>query len=391
MRKFGLSATMQIEATANPAPTADQSALVEAARNAVLPAFKWPFGKVSLDGAAAPVAIRGGGTEALLADRPPATQRPSYDYWRITREGEFYSLVSLYEDENLSEASGTLHWKMRVWRTTEAILFIGRLFRELGVGDSSVVTFSIRYAGLLGRRLRPEDDLPIPGNYICHTDEVEVSVSVSIVELEAGLHRHAKRTLTQLFDAFDHCPVGDQLIDREIDVLISRTRPLTIRFASDADVQRLADLKREEEDRAYREYGTAAEHSAGLDTFSSPSYVEQLVQDENQTVILAELSGKPEGMVAMRQGEGMVWLHALYVRRKGLGIATKLVVEVGQLARDSGAAFVSCEIFERNEAAKRLFTRLGFARTGASRPSETYRNQRLVEYRAAVRTILAGT
>jgi hypothetical protein len=129
-----------------PKPSWKQSELDEAARRSTIDTFGWPIGvyldnrdefrpRPRTDGIVAEIAIE---------------DRSSYDYWAIRRNGDFYSLSSLFEDRR---QAGRIFFDTRIVRTTEALLYCARLYSRLGVDQLSKVQFRLGFTGLKDRVL----------------------------------------------------------------------------------------------------------------------------------------------------------------------------------------------------------------------------------------------
>ena len=73
-----------------------------------------------------------------------------YDYWALTRNGDFYILISLFEDDR---TRGELYLDTRIIRTTEAILHCLNIYKAFGVEPSASVVLTITHGGLKGRVL----------------------------------------------------------------------------------------------------------------------------------------------------------------------------------------------------------------------------------------------
>lgn len=155
----------------------------------------------------------------------------------------------------------------------------------------------------------------------------------------------------------------------------------SVRQAEIADASALAEIKRTIEDRTYASFGTAEEHRLGLEAFCSTAYVEGMIGDPRTTVLVAEHHGNPIGLAALSKGDECDQLHAVYALEAGRGVGLMLVATAARVALRRGQGAMCCEIFENNTNAVRFFTRLGF-RSDGERPSDTYRSQRLLRFRA---------
>jgi GNAT superfamily N-acetyltransferase len=156
---------------------------------------------------------------------------------------------------------------------------------------------------------------------------------------------------------------------------------LSIRQAEIGDAPALAAIKRAIEDRTYSGFGSASEHRESLERFCSADYVAGLINGPATTVLVPERRGIPVGLGAITEGRECMRLHALYSVEQGRGVGLLLVQVAANLTVTRGRETICCEIFEANVRAVSFFTKLGFVPFGA-RPSESYSQQRLIQFRA---------
>jgi hypothetical protein len=75
----------------------------------------------------------------------------SYDYWAISREGTFYSLMSLQTEE---DEISSIFYNLRIQKVAEALRHCASLYKALGLEPTAEVTFEITLSGLKGRALK---------------------------------------------------------------------------------------------------------------------------------------------------------------------------------------------------------------------------------------------
>jgi len=141
-------------------------------------------------------------------------RRTSYDLWKLFRDGRFYTLLSLFEDERQSKA---IFWDTRTNRVTEALLFLTRLYRRLDASDTDQVTVSVRHGGLAGRVLGVTNTSGWAGAEGRPTTESDVQtvISASLSDLEVNLVDYVKQIVQPLFVVFDFTEASDVAL-REI-------------------------------------------------------------------------------------------------------------------------------------------------------------------------------
>jgi hypothetical protein len=120
-----------------------QEELVPIAEQAAVHTFGWPIGIVLHRKEFQPRPTNDGIVANVRTDH-------DYDYWALTKNGDFYALMSLFEDD---KAEGVLYFDTRIVRTTEAILHCTNLYKVFSVEPSASVIFTVRYSGLRGRTL----------------------------------------------------------------------------------------------------------------------------------------------------------------------------------------------------------------------------------------------
>lgn len=188
-------------------PNKSQRELSEAARDAQIETFGWPIGAVlngndeyrprpSVDGIVVKVA---------------AHDHLSYDYWALRRDGDFYLLQSLFEDQR---ESGSIYFNTRIVRVTEALQYCARLYKNLGVSDTTRVQVAIKHGGLKGRHIKASS-----GNWpALHLDlkqptteeEQYAEIAVPLGKIESNLPELVKELTAPLFMLFDFFEVTDQ-------------------------------------------------------------------------------------------------------------------------------------------------------------------------------------
>lgn len=210
---------MEVVAQLRPAGDWRQPQLLEAMRAAEIHTFGWPIGitlenrdeyrpRPTSDGIVAEVAIT-----------QDAMSRTSYDYWKLFRDGRFYTMLSLFEDERAPE---TIWWDTRINRVTEALLFLARLYRRLDASDTDEITVRISHGGLSGRTLGVGNR----GRYMSRNsrtseDEIEASFTATLSDLESNLPEYVKQIVQPLFMVFDFFEINDGILAEIVDAFAS--------------------------------------------------------------------------------------------------------------------------------------------------------------------------
>jgi hypothetical protein len=182
-------------------PNADinqpQDALLNAARNAAIHTFGWPIGIVldKDDKRPRPTA------EGIVAEIE-ATHRDmrSYDYWTLTKHGDFYSLMDLFEDGIRKK---TIFFDTRIVRTTETLLYCSQLFRGLGANGNTRVVLTVRHGGLKGRLLDAVGNRNVSQTQNLDEEEVAAEVIFVLSDLDRDLVDLVEKLCAPLFLLFN--------------------------------------------------------------------------------------------------------------------------------------------------------------------------------------------
>jgi hypothetical protein len=193
--RVGFRGYMEVTAQIQPEGDWSQSALLAAARSAQVSTFGWSVGVV-LENEQRPRPT----SDGIEADVASTVLGTVYDFWKVFRDGRFYTLMSLFED---TRAENTIFWESRVHRVTEALIFLVRLYRRLDASDTDQVTVSVRHAGLSTRTLRAGNQLRMTDPRTTTEDHSDAGFTTSLAELETDLFTYVKRIVQPLFVIFE--------------------------------------------------------------------------------------------------------------------------------------------------------------------------------------------
>jgi len=192
---LGRSGYMEVRAALHPPkPSRNQSQLNEAARAAPIRTFGWPIGVYLHDDQSKPKP-RNDGIVAQIQ-----REGQSYDYWALRRNGDFYFVGSLFEDER---KPGDLFFNTRIVRATESLLYLLRLYDHLGIDRASQISVAVRHGGLKGRTLTAVGTRDIHWPRTTDEDQVETEVTGTLDEFESGLADKVIELISPLFRVFD--------------------------------------------------------------------------------------------------------------------------------------------------------------------------------------------
>ncbi len=136
LHERGITGYMEVRfALSRPKPQWSQRELLEAAERAQIHTFGWPIGVVAPNGGGRPRPTSDGIVAEVVFD-----DYGSYDYWCLSRRGDFYLLKSLFEDKR---GTGTLFFSTRIVRVTETLLYCGRLYSRLNTPTTTAINIGL--------------------------------------------------------------------------------------------------------------------------------------------------------------------------------------------------------------------------------------------------------
>jgi hypothetical protein len=147
--------------------------------------------------------------DGIRAEIATYVHGPSYDYWAVRKNGDFYLLQSLGENPRGAQEKASLSFLRRVERVTEALIFARRLYTkltELDDDDASDTKISacFTHSGLGGRTLTDMDPLP----YRELKSHGQVSETETVIRLESlsdktYMYEEVERICAPLFMLFN--------------------------------------------------------------------------------------------------------------------------------------------------------------------------------------------
>jgi cellulose biosynthesis protein BcsQ len=204
LKNAGLNGAMEIFHICLDSPiNRAQSELLEIADQSAVHTFGWPIGVVLHRDDARPRPT----SEGIVAT---IKSSDSFDYWTLNKNGDFYTLISLFEDSRGNHDKMVLYFDTRLVRTTEAIMHCINLYRAMGVAPKATVQLTIRYVGLAHRTLRAAS----PNRYFTSRvnlfeNEVATTVRFQVGAEELEIVALVKDLCDPLFVLFDFASVSD--------------------------------------------------------------------------------------------------------------------------------------------------------------------------------------
>jgi hypothetical protein len=219
LRELGRTAYMEVAAELRQPANWPQPRLLNVIRDASVHTFGWPIGVV-LDGRdeyrPRPTAD---GIVAEVAIEESGAGRTSYDYWKLFRDGRFYTLLSLFEDER---RPGSIFFDTRINRITESLLLLLRIYRRLEVSDTEAIDISFRHAGLEDRLLQSANsNRSMPRERKSAEDISDVRFTTTVENLEQDLVGVVKGVTQPLFMLFDFFELGDEILEEIVEGFVA--------------------------------------------------------------------------------------------------------------------------------------------------------------------------
>lgn len=192
-----------------------QGTLVDAARDAEIRTFGWPIGVVFRGGEEIGPKPRADG---IVAEVRGHISGPSFDYWALRRNGDFFLLKSVFEDLRDPTA---IFFNTRIVRIAESLLHCARLYQRLDVAGDREINIRIKHGGIAGRVLSASSPVrQLSRAYRATVDEIVSERSVALERMEAELVDVVKSFTEPLFMMFDFFELSDKVLGDIVDAFV---------------------------------------------------------------------------------------------------------------------------------------------------------------------------
>lgn len=182
------------------------SALNRSAEKAAIHAFGWPIG-IYLHVDDAKPRPREDGIAATVYEK----NHPSFDYWALRRNGDYFWRGSLFEDER---DRNQIFIDTRIVRVTEALLYCGRLYSQLGLDRARVVSVQVKHIGFRGRHLSSASQTRrVDGKHVSQANESTVAFNVRLEEIETNLVPLVKDVIAPLLELFEFFEIHNSIYE----------------------------------------------------------------------------------------------------------------------------------------------------------------------------------
>ena len=192
-----------------------QTELVEAARTSEIRTFGWPIGVYLGNRDEYRPRPVPDGIVAVIGN----TERDTFDYWTWRRNGDFYILKSLFEDQR---EPMKLFFDTSIVRMTELLLYCARMYTKLGVDPAHEISFQTTYGGLSGRTIDAAGSRRLIRPYQpCAANEITAKTSTTLEKIEVDLTSLVKALLEPVFVLFDFFSIDDHLYEEIVNDFVN--------------------------------------------------------------------------------------------------------------------------------------------------------------------------
>lgn len=188
--------------------------LLSAAKQAQVRTLGWPIGPVLDNREEFRPRSGNEGIVAVVSVKTPFAPGLRFDYWMLKRNGDFFTLTSLPEDNRDEDRSlRIIRFDTRIMRATEAVLHCVNLYKALGVDPHAHVEMAVRYGGLRGRTLEstsPARDFGLGGENTLE-DEISTAVKFRLSAIDSLMVETVKKLCEPLFVVFDFATFSNEV------------------------------------------------------------------------------------------------------------------------------------------------------------------------------------
>ncbi len=207
--KLKVAAHMELRFALHSPITKSQIELLNAVQKSEIKTFGWPIG-VTLESRSEdrPRPFADGIRAEIAIEKDTMMGRTSYDYWALRSNGDFYLLQNLFEDMRDEKK---IFFNTRIVRVTEALLFAGNLYGNLGAAPDTRLSVRVAHDGLAGRTLTSASFNRHMFPKQAHDNESQVEIAVVLGSIRDSLVDDVRRILAPMFMLFDFTEFSDQV------------------------------------------------------------------------------------------------------------------------------------------------------------------------------------
>lgn len=175
--------------------------LLNAVKAAVIDTFGWPIGVVFENrDEYRPLPFGDGVRAEVSIEKDDWSDRQSYDYWAVAKNGDFYLQQNLFED---MRDEGKIFFNTRIVRVTESLMFASGMYTKLGVPAETKLSIRVGHRGLAGRMLSSTGGRRniTPKKCLEHNSESEIVTTLG--SIHETLVADVQRLLEPMFMLFE--------------------------------------------------------------------------------------------------------------------------------------------------------------------------------------------
>lgn len=211
MGKLGLAAGMELRFALHTAVNKSQVDLLTAVRASEVHTFGWPIG-ITLENRDEyrPRPFGDGIRAEVSIAKDSLSGRESYDYWALSKNGDFYLLQNLFEDMRDEKK---IFFNTRIVRVTEALMFAGALYANLGAPPETKLSVRVGHHGLAGRTLSSAGGRRHVWSKDCVEETCQSETVVTLGTIRESLVTDVKRLTAPLFMLFSFTEFQDSVYE----------------------------------------------------------------------------------------------------------------------------------------------------------------------------------
>ena len=212
MEKLGLSAGMELRFALHTSVNKSQVDLLTAVRSSEVHTFGWPIG-ITLENRDEyrPKPFGDGIRAEVSIAKDSLSGRESYDYWALAKNGDFYLLQNLFED--MRDEKQKIFFNTRIVRVTEALMFAGGLYTNLGAPPETKLSVRVGHHGLAGRSLSSAGGRRHVWSQDCVEANCQSETVVTLSAVRESLVANVKRLTAPLFMLFGFTEFQDSVYE----------------------------------------------------------------------------------------------------------------------------------------------------------------------------------
>lgn len=212
LKRLSIRSTMEVRLGLHEPIAKSQIELLDAVEKSNIKTFGWPIAVVIAGNDKYKPRPLGDGVSAEIAiEKDGIMGRESYDLWSARKNGDFYTIQNLFEDQRGD--SHAIYFNTRIVRVAEAILFAADFYDRLGVPSDTKVSLRVSHTGLKGRVLSAVGNRHVFGGKTSHVDEADSEVVSLLSDMKDSTAQVVRKICSPMFMLFDFAEFEPQIYD----------------------------------------------------------------------------------------------------------------------------------------------------------------------------------